>query len=200
MILFSFSILLNIFFLITTAKSEDCLEAHNRYRSKHDAPPLRNEMNLIQFAKARAADMQMTENFNHDNQKLSQAGYGENLYMSWGSGQLESPNCANVVKAWYDERSMYKGYFSKGVGHYTQVVWKSTTSLGCATSGRSRSGNYYVVCNYHPPGNVIGQFDTNVIDDGFARSPTVARGPYLSASFTTLSIVIIITVIYNYLK
>merc|ERR1711939_724986 len=51
------------------------------------------------------------------------------------------------------------------VGHYTQVVWQSTTKLGCGTakfvhhSGRERD---YWVCQYGPAGNYGGQYENNV--------------------------------------
>jgi hypothetical protein len=43
----------------------------------------------------------------------------------------------------------------KEFGHYTQVVWKNTTHVGCAeVTGKYGS---FVVCQYYPSGNVIGQ-------------------------------------------
>jgi len=47
--------------------------------------------------------------------------------------------------------------FSSETGHYTQVVWKSTTHLGCATYGR------HLVCQYGPSGNFKGRFTQNVL-------------------------------------
>jgi len=43
-------------------------------------------------------------------------------------------------------------------GHYTQVVWKNTVEVGCASklcpAGTIVGGmaSWYTVCNYHPPG------------------------------------------------
>lgn len=48
-----------------------------------------------------------------------------------------------------------------GWGHFTQIVWISTSSVGCATvdcsaSGLANTGNsvppYFTVCNYKPAG------------------------------------------------
>jgi hypothetical protein len=37
-------------------------------------------------------------------------------------------------------------------GHFTQLVWRATTELGCA---RAQCGGIdVVVCQYDPPGNV----------------------------------------------
>jgi pathogenesis-related protein 1 len=48
---------------------------------------------------------------------------------------------------------------SSGCGHYTQVVWRATRSLGCAYASCRREGflDEYWVCNYDPAGNVRGR-------------------------------------------
>lgn len=92
------------------------------------------------------------------------SGYGENLYMKWGTGMAKlSGN--DAVDAWYREISKYQfgtGGFSPATGHLTQVVWKSSRELGVGVA-RSRSGKYYVVANYSPPGNVGGKYAANVL-------------------------------------
>jgi hypothetical protein len=40
-------------------------------------------------------------------------------------------------------------------GHYTAMVWHSTSEVGCGTS--SRAGIAILVCRYNPPGNWEGQ-------------------------------------------
>jgi hypothetical protein len=40
--------------------------------------------------------------------------------------------------------------------HYTQMVWRNTTQVGCAGVD-GRDGKYRLVCRYSPPGNVMGQ-------------------------------------------
>ncbi|CAK9327998.1 unnamed protein product [Citrullus colocynthis] len=41
-------------------------------------------------------------------------------------------------------------------GHYTQVVWKDSIRIGCAKAN-CRTGGAFIVCNYDPHGNIIGQ-------------------------------------------
>jgi hypothetical protein len=50
--------------------------------------------------------------------------------------------------------------FSGATGHFTQVVWKGTTKLGCGSNPSCGMKTY--VCQYTPPGNVMGEFADNV--------------------------------------
>lgn len=72
----------------------------------------------------------------------------------------------DAVTAWYDENKDYDysnpGY-SSGTGHFTQVVWKSTSQLGCGVTKCSNGPLY--TCSYYVPGNVVGgnNFEENVL-------------------------------------
>ena len=108
----------------------------------------------------------MAENndFSHD-----AGNYGENLYMSWSSDSddLISYNFGkDATDIWYCEINSYDFShpgFSSATGHFTQVVWKDTTKLGCAAAKAKDSGNVYVVCNYSKPGNLLSGFEQNVL-------------------------------------
>jgi len=82
--------------------------------------------------------------------------YGENIF--WGT--VGHYTAADAVDAWASEKADYD-YASnscnpgKVCGHYTQIVWKNTTEVGCAKI--VCNGNVVWVCNYNPPGNYIGQ-------------------------------------------
>jgi hypothetical protein len=57
------------------------------------------------------------------------------------------------------EASCISALNSTGCGHYTQVVWRNTESVGCGYSTCEVDGftREIWVCNYDPPGNYIGQ-------------------------------------------
>jgi pathogenesis-related protein 1 len=104
-------------------------------------------------------------NWGHD-PSLRSEGYGQNLYAS-----TIEPAPADAVASWVSEAPDYD-YASntcaagKVCGHYTQVVWRGSTGLGCATQrcttgspfGATAGGTWWnVVCDYVPPGNWVGQ-------------------------------------------
>jgi len=130
--------------------AKEMVTAHNQWRSKVGVKPLRWSPQLATYAQQWANRMAASGKFEHRRPNK----YGENLF--WGSGRRWSPT--EVVNSWGSEVKDYN--YSKnscrGVcGHYTQIVWKNTTEVGCAVA---RKGNQeYWVCNYNPPGNYIGQ-------------------------------------------
>ncbi len=60
-----------------------------------------------------------------------------------------------------------KPVFSPLTENFSQLIWKSTTSVGCARCGGiDKNTNMfltYVVCNFSPKGNIEGQFEQNVM-------------------------------------
>ena len=83
----------------------------------------------------------------------SDANLGENLAMGKGL------DIAQAVSMWAKEGEHYvysPSYeFDIPTGHYTQVVWRKSTQLGCGVAHCGRTN--IMVCNYSPPGNHIGK-------------------------------------------
>ncbi|XP_040077217.1 Golgi-associated plant pathogenesis-related protein 1-like [Ixodes scapularis] len=141
---------------------EECLKIHNEYRNRHQSPPMVLDEKINLWAQDWAEDNAAQDIMEH----RSNNPYGENLYMFGPLPAPQGPNPKDVVSAWYDEIQDYDfnyGGFSGATGHFTQVVWKNSTKLGCGWA-RSYSDNIYVVCNYDPPGNYMGKFKKNVLN------------------------------------
>lgn len=124
------------------------LDTHNKYRAKHHAPALVWDETLAAYAQ-KWSDRCV---FEHSHGK-----YGENL----AEGH---PSWTAVVDAWYNEVDMYdysKPGFSMDTGHFTQVVWKGTTKIGCgaATCDDFFKGAKLYTCSYVEFGNIVGLND-----------------------------------------
>lgn len=131
------------------------LDAHNRARAEHCAPPLQWSPELAAAAQRWATTLgQRGCALEH-----SASAYGENL--AAGTPGTISPERA--VAMWMQERAGYdfrRGGFSMDTGHFTQVVWRGSQRLGCASVTCSRMQVW--VCNYDPPGNMQNEFQRNV--------------------------------------
>jgi len=135
------------------------VDAHNAARAKHCAPPLAGSPKLAAVAQKWADTLKAKGcAFGH-----SGGQYGENL--AAGTEGVLDPEA--TVKMWYDEIAKYRfpnGGFSMETGHFTQVVWRGTSQVGCGHS--QCKGNDIWVCNYDPAGNWDGQYRENVLPLG----------------------------------
>lgn len=105
------------------------------------------------IAQAWANNLLATGTFEH-NPNLGNL--GENLFMESGGNPATSGDRA--FQGWASEAASYTwdtNACTDVCGHYTQLVWAGSTSIGCgvATNGRDT----YWVCDYAPPGNFRGQ-------------------------------------------
>ena len=136
------------------------LKQHNIYRAKHGAPPLILSSQLNDLAQQHAEQLARTNRLVHSGNTR----YGENLY-AFGSSSQALPRPEAAVDRWYGEKQSYnfnKPAFGTGTGHFTQLVWKSSKELGMGIA-QAADGTWYVVAHYSPPGNIAGQFPTNVL-------------------------------------
>lgn len=133
--------------------------AHNAVRAKHCAGPLTWSTKLAAYAQ-KWADTLRAKGCAFDH---SHGPYGENL--AAGSEGVLDP--AGTVDYWYSEIKQYRfpdGGFSMNTGHFTQLVWRGTKSVGCGHA--TCNGLDVWVCEYDPPGNWEGEYRTNVLAPG----------------------------------
>ncbi len=146
---------------ITSFNHSKMLKLHNDARQSVGVPPLIWSEALAVGAQT-WSDQLKTESckFRHD----PGTPHGENIYWGWVSGNksfeglVSSPE--EAVKLWVDEKAFYnyeKNTCTPGeqCGHYTQIVWKDTTSVGCAVSSCKTNDKQtdIWVCRYSPAGN-----------------------------------------------
>jgi hypothetical protein len=137
------------------------LAAHNRERAQLGIRPLRWDSRLAAGAAQWGAYLARTGAFDHSPQALGDDDpVGENLFM--GTHGYYGPEA--MVGAWIDEKRLFRpGIFPdnsrtgsfEDVGHYTQLMWRSTGEVGCAVIANREDD--FLVCRYAEPGNVEGE-------------------------------------------
>jgi len=161
---------------ITPDQISDITTYINTYRSKNGAPPLSYNSGITIFSQ-KWSDYLLTNNlFKHSGTQL----YGENLAMFQGYGS----DLVNLIKlsidAWYNEISLYNFSapgFSEATGHFTCLVWLASTEFGIAISFDPKTTKAIITMNTSPPGNVIGQFQENVLPLVTAPTPSPTPSP-----------------------
>ncbi len=135
------------------------LAAHNAARAQAGMLPMAWDPALGRSAAAYAQQMALTNRFEHSNRR-ARRGVGENLWM----GTRGAFSIERMVSDWASERRMFRaGVFPAvartgnwaDIAHYTQIIWPTTTRIGCALASNARSD--YLVCHYSPAGNIDGR-------------------------------------------
>jgi hypothetical protein len=131
---------------------------HNVVRAEIPVPPLVWDPQIAATAQAYAARCQWRHS--------GAAGLGENLAAFAPPGRQTA---AAPVDGWAAEKADYNYATNscaagKQCGHYTQMVWRTSTRVGCGVQICSQGSpfegvtNWEIwVCNYAPPGNIVGQ-------------------------------------------
>ncbi|RSL67786.1 hypothetical protein CEP54_003095 [Fusarium duplospermum] len=163
------------------------LNYHNIHRANHSAPDLVWDETLAGYAENTANGCV----FEHD-MKQGNGGYGQNL-ASWGAtGDIDDMQkksaAGGITNQWYNsemgnwafygEENPPDGMDIQLYGHFTQVVWKDSTKVGCATvkcpaGSVLQYPSWYTVCNYNPQGNFGGRYGENVLQPKGDKRVTV---------------------------
>ncbi|XP_038888848.1 basic form of pathogenesis-related protein 1-like [Benincasa hispida] len=136
----------------TVAKSspQDFVDAHNAIRAEYGVGPVTWNKTLAEYAQKYAETRIATCEMEH-----SMGPYGENL-----AEAFETTTAELTVNYWASEKKFYNHQANKCVeeecGHFLQVVWKDTTSIGCAEV-KCNNNYIFTICNYYPPGGYPDQ-------------------------------------------
>ncbi|KAL3679680.1 hypothetical protein R1sor_022636 [Riccia sorocarpa] len=156
-VLVSMITLSNLHVVRAQSISQQFLDPQNAARSSISGANIPNlvwDSTLESYAQSWANNQASTAN----NCALTHSGgpYGENIF--WASF---SSTPSDAVNAWVAEKQYYDYATNtcatgQVCGHYTQVIWKGTSNVGCA-SATCPSGGTFTVCSYSPAGNIVGQ-------------------------------------------
>lgn len=136
------------------------LAAHNRQRALVGAPPLEWDSSLAAHAASYGPVLASLRTLVHS-PRTGRPGERENLAMAWHGTMTPE----QLVGMWSAEKgqlapgsSLFPGISRTGrwedIAHYTQMVWPTTTHVGCAIYSADWD---YLICRYSPPGNIDGK-------------------------------------------
>jgi hypothetical protein len=134
------------------------LAAHNRERLAVGHSPLAWDANLAASAASYGPTLASMRQLIHSPRE-TRPGQRENLAKAWHASL--SPE--QLVGLWSREKLLLRpGLFPavsntgqwEDVAHYTQMVWPTTTRVGCAIFAVDWD---YLICRYSPPGNIDGK-------------------------------------------
>ena len=153
---------------LTSQERDAVLAAHNKAR-QNDVPgnpgealrPLEWDDGLAAASQTYAETIARTQCGNGDHDP-NRGEVGENLSQAATSDSQAPPQGgADAVAAWVAEKADYTYANNtctagKVCGHYTQVVWRDTTKLGCGRATCTANDMFHThwVCRYSPPGNM----------------------------------------------
>jgi pathogenesis-related protein 1 len=143
---------------ISQKDAQKALDLHNKIRKEVGVPDLQWSKELSVFAQEWADHLAKKCNMEHRPRTGTWAQrYGENIF--WGSNG-DMYTVVDACNSWYSEKKDFSGPSFTGheenvVGHYTQMVWRTTTKVGIGVA-KCNNGAVIIVANYDPPGNYLG--------------------------------------------
>ena len=170
--------------LNTDKVNEVLLAQHNKYRKMHNVPELVLDNELIKLAQDYSAALAYKKNDEFSKYSVSPSGaknknkenLGENIFTCTS---VLKTNCYDItstkpVDVWYNEIKNYnfsEPGFNIDSSHFSQLIWKETTKIGCGASVADDEVTFKVVCNYYKAGNILNKekFEENVLPFNFDK-------------------------------
>lgn len=152
--------------IFTEQEINQITKSINDKRALHDSPPLKYDPAISTVSQKWAETMAETNDVRHrqslfpgewTSSSSSKMPYGENIHVKFGSQTLGMSNVALVdaaIDSWYNEVQNYDfanpslTSSSKQIGHFTCLVWKSSTLYGIGIA--RKDDKVYIVMNTYP--------------------------------------------------
>ena len=166
---------------ITKAQQTEIIDVHNEKRQqvaagkerlgKPDSQPAASNMKTVSWDDELAQVAQRWANQcspGHDEcRDVDRFAVGQNTF-SVLTREESSYSPVEVIQQWYDEVNTFNAKLVYNLTHlpfqtsYTQLVWANTEKVGCGkivykTDKKDFRSRYYMVCNYGPAGNRLGE-------------------------------------------
>lgn len=152
--LFAASLISGALATIDDAFAATILDVTNQKRDLHGVPRFTWDSELAAFA-----DEYATRTYKCDGQLVHSGGpNGENIAAGYATVN-------SSVNAWYNQVKLYNFTHWEGIsgkGHFTAMIWARSNRMGCAYIKCGGAWGTYIICEYNPRSNVVGQFEKNV--------------------------------------
>lgn len=145
---------------LSAKEVDEVVNYHNKVRKDVGVDGVKWSPEVAKFAQAWADKLAESGELEHRPVEGEwKQKYGENIAIN--------QTALKGAEAWYSEIKDFKpgtaipeDFSNFTAGHYTQMVWKKTTIIGCGSAVMKKGqfkGLLVIVCNYDPPGNFIGE-------------------------------------------
>ena len=161
---------------LTAEQAKQITNHINNYRSMHSSPNMTYNNSITDFSLNWSSYLLKNKLFEHSNNKS----YGENLAYFKGYDESIVALVKRAIDMWYNEIFLYdyKNHgFSSATGHFTTLIWKASIEYGMGVAVNKDTNEVVITMNTSPPGNIIGQFQENVLPKTIEITPTPMPEP-----------------------
>ncbi|CAO1421731.1 unnamed protein product [Diamesa hyperborea] len=139
---------------------------NNEYRARHSTPALILSPKLCDHAQQWANHLANINALYYCGRNFN---FGQNIFCCPETSLYIDLSGQEVATYWYQSLKRYDYnkpsnllHTNINTGPFTQIIWANSKYFGAAKS-ISRVGKIFVVAYYYPPGNIIGEYERNVL-------------------------------------